>query len=297
MTLDNWLHKGKRLTYRSHDIVYHNEGAGETLVCIHGFPTASWDWHKLWPVLTSRFRVIAADMIGFGFSDKPRGYDYSLFDQATLHEALLEHLGFDSVHLLAHDYGDTVVQELLARHLDRQKEGATGLHIKSVCLLNGGIFPEATRPRPIQKLLQSPLGWLVGLLLTERQFRKSFRAVFAPDTQPSDAELEDFWRLIAFNDGVNIAHKISRYQRERRQNRSRWAGALQHTIVPLRLINGLLDPVSGASIASRYRELIAHPDVVMLDGIGHYPQIEAPEAVLKAYLAFVENVVSGSSPS
>ncbi|MFQ5570391.1 MAG: alpha/beta fold hydrolase [Rhodothermales bacterium] len=296
MTLDDWHHTGRLFTYRGYDIVYHDEGAGDTLVCIHGFPTASWDWHKILPALTSRFRVIAADMIGFGLSDKPHGYDYSLFDQATLHEALLKHLGLDSAHLLAHDYGDTVVQELLARYLDRQEEGATGLRIRSACLLNGGIFPEATRPRPIQKLLRSPLGWLVGLLLTERQFRKSFRAVFAPDTQPSDTELGDFWRLITFNRGERIAHKISRYQHERQQNRARWAGALQHTTVPLRLINGPLDPVSGASIASRYRELIAHPDVVMLDGIGHYPQIEAPEAVLNAYLAFLERVVAGSSP-
>jgi len=40
-------------------------------------------------------------------------------------------------------------------------------------------------------------------------------------------------------------------------------------------------------MAERYRELVPNPDVVLLDGIGHYPQLEAPERVLEAFLSFV----------
>ena len=77
-------------------------------------------------------------------------------------------------------------------------------------------------------------------------------------------------------------------QKERRQNRKRWVGALQRTTVPLRFVNGPLDPVSGAAMAARYRQIIPAPDVVVLDGIGHYPQVEAPERVLEAFFSFVE---------
>lgn len=87
----------------------------------HGFPTASWDWHKLWPEFVKHYRVIALDMIGFGFSDKPINYHYSIGDQADLQQALLTSLGISSIHLLAHDYGDTVAQELLARFEDLKK--------------------------------------------------------------------------------------------------------------------------------------------------------------------------------
>ena len=51
-------------------------------------------------------------------------------------------------------------------------------------------------------------------------------------------------------------------------------------------MNGAVDPVSGAHMAARYRELIPHPDIVSLEGIGHYPMVEAPQAVLEALLAF-----------
>jgi pimeloyl-ACP methyl ester carboxylesterase len=58
--------------------------------------------------------------------------------------------------------------------------------------------------------------------------------------------------------------------------------------VPLRFIVGLDDPVSGAHVAARYRELIPDPDIVELAGIGHYPQVEAPEEMLAAVRQFFE---------
>jgi pimeloyl-ACP methyl ester carboxylesterase len=251
------------------------------VLCIHGFPTASWDWHAIWGGLTQRHRVIAPDMIGFGYSAKPRDYEYSIRDQATLHEALLDQLGVRSAHVLAHDYGDTVAQELLAR------AGDSSFAIRSICFLNGGLFPEIHRARAIQKLLDSPVGPLVSRLLTEQSFRRSFSAIFGPDTPPTEGELSDFWSLVAHNDGNRIAHKLIRYMRERRASRERWVGAMQSASIPLRFVNGAADPISGVHMARRYEELIPNPDVVVLDRIGHYPQVEAPQAVLDAFLDFV----------
>jgi len=287
MHLEEWRRGGARFDYRGEEIFYRDDGRGPALLCIHGFPTASWDWHKLWPQLSARWRVVAPDMIGFGLSGKPRPYPYSLHDQATLHETLLSGLGVDTVHILAHDYGDSVAQELLARH-DERAAGAGGAVIRSVCFLNGGLFPERHRARLVQKLLNSPLGPLLSRLSSERSFRSSFAPIFGPRTRPSDAELATAWALVAHHGGQHIAHRLIRYIGERRTYRDRWVGALQRTAVPLRFINGPEDPVSGAHMAERYGELVPNPDVVLLDGIGHYPQLEAPERVLAAYLEFRE---------
>ena len=54
----------------------------------------------------------------------------------------------------------------------------------------------------------------------------------------------------------------------------------------MRVVCGADDPVSGAHMAQRYRELIPQPDVVLLEGIGHYPQCEDPQAVLNAFLSW-----------
>ncbi|RMD97235.1 MAG: alpha/beta fold hydrolase, partial [Calditrichaeota bacterium] len=269
MTLAEWQSTGQRFAFHHHSIFYHDQGKGPALVCLHGFPTASWDWHRLWPHLVQRYRVIAPDFLGFGFSDKPRHHSYSLFEQAHLIEKLLHALDVQAVHLLAHDYGDTVAQELLAR---QQHSPHSALRILSVSLLNGGLFPEAIHPRAIQKWLLSPAGPWVSRLITASRFRKSFSAVFGPHTRPSSQELLEFWRLITHKNGHHIAHRIIRYMKERQAHRERWVGALQNAGVPLQFIVGDADPVSGAAMAQRFRVLVPQGRVEMLKGIGHYPQ-------------------------
>ncbi|HWU68561.1 MAG TPA: alpha/beta hydrolase [Stenotrophobium sp.] len=295
MTPTQWQQGGRRFDWRDHDIFFRDEGSGDSaLLCIHGFPTASWDWTPIWPALCQRFaRVIAPDMLGFGFSAKPSRHNYSLMEQADLHVALLAHAGIRRVHILAHDYGVSVTQELLARQL----ENATpAFQIESVTLLNGGLFPETHRITVMQKILRSPLGSVATRLMTRSRFRKSFSLVFGPATKPGMREIDDFWQLIQYNNGARVMHRLIRYVDERRWHRERWVGALIRTPVPIRLINGPEDPVSGAHMVARYRELVPQPDVVSLDGIGHYPQVEAPQRTLEAFFAFLDRGSAASRP-
>ena len=115
--------------------------------------------------------------------------------------------------------------------------------------------------------------------------------MFGAATKPSSEELESYWRLIHENDGKHVFHNLIGYMSERKEYRDRWVGALRESIVPIGLINGSADPVSGAHMVSRYRDLVS-PDhfVAELSNIGHYPQVEAPEAMLDAYLRFLRQV-------
>ena len=85
-------------------------------------------------------------------------------------------------------------------------------------------------------------------------------------------------------------HKLIRYMPERIAHRERWVGALQQSKAPLRVINGPDDPISGAHMVARYRELVPNPDTVSLPGIGHYPQTEDPAGVLKALFEFHQRI-------
>ena len=87
-----WRTRGLNFSFRGLAIRYWSAGQGEPLLLIHGFPTASWDWHYLWAPLTQRFRVIACDMLGFGDSAKPRGHDYRLLEQADIQQLSLIHI-------------------------------------------------------------------------------------------------------------------------------------------------------------------------------------------------------------
>jgi len=284
MKLADWEKAGRLVDCWGHSVFCREEGDGEVLALIHGYPTASWDWHRVWPALAQRFRLIAFDMIGFGFSAKPRSYSYSIVDQATSQEHLLGELGIERLHILAHDYGVSVAQELLARQL----EGVNRLQVQSVAFLNGGLIPGTHNARLIQKLLNSPLGGIVARLTSRSRFGSNFSAIFAPGCRPEMEELDQFWRLLNHNQGLRVQRQIARYQTERNHLKDRWVGALQRTDVPMRFICGVEDPISGVPVAESYRELVPNPDVVLLDEVGHYPQVEAPEAVLAALSEFWE---------
>jgi pimeloyl-ACP methyl ester carboxylesterase len=293
--LDAWRAAGHTFRFADHDAFYRAGGikdGADALLLLHGFPTSSWDWHALWEPLAQRYRVVAPDLLGFGFSAKPRDVFYTIGLQADLVEALLAELGIRKVHLLAHDYGDTVAQELLARVAERDSAGSDGLHIASTCLLNGGLFPETHRARFIQKLLASPVGPLIARLVTRRGFERSFSAIFGAATQPDAESLAEFWAIVSERDGVLLAPSLLGYMEERRRHRDRWVSALRGAATRIRLIDGVDDPVSGAHMVERYRALIHPADVVELPGIGHYPQCEAPEAVLDAFLRFQERIAS-----
>jgi pimeloyl-ACP methyl ester carboxylesterase len=221
------------------------------------------DWTRIWPALRERFALIAPDILGMGFSAKPARYEYSVHDHADMHEALLAHLGVRECHLLAHDIGVSVAQE-----------------------------NEAFSPRPIQRLLSTtPLGDLLAryprALLSDAVLDRALGEMFGPNTKPTPQLLEQFHQIMDYNDGRRVTHKVGRFVVDRYHHRNRWVQAMRQTKVPMRMINGPCDPNSGRHMSDRYRELIPNPDVAMLDEkIGHWPQLEAPEAVTTNILEF-----------
>ena len=288
-SIEKWKSSGQFFNYKGQRIFYQVEGSKDlpALLLIHGYPSASWDWHLQWPTLIQHFQVITLDMLGFGYSDKPARFkksssvQYSIHTQADIFSALLNKLTISQVHVLSHDYGDTVAQELLARSQNKEK---SAIKLLSLCLLNGGLFPETHQALLLQKLLLSPVGPLIARLTNYKKFKNNFDHICAVPL--SEGELKTLWSFIEFNDGKPILAKLIGYMKERKQYRERWVGALQKNDIAIRLIDGLQDPISGAHMVKRYRELIKSADVIELEGVGHYPQLEAPEKVLESFLNF-----------
>jgi pimeloyl-ACP methyl ester carboxylesterase len=293
--LERWKSAGQYFDYLGFNIFYRTEGHGPRLLLIHGYPFNTWDWAPLWDRLTERFTVIAPDMLGMGFSDKPVAYEYTVHDHADMHEALLAHLGVESAHILAHDLGDSVGQEMLARH-EFSEHVYGSLRIESITWLNGGLFNESYTPRLLQKALsRTPLGDIMsplqGSSLSRRLVEPTINEMFGPNTKPSRRMLDLFHEILGYNDGKRVMHKVGRFVNDRYAHRNRWVRAMRQTDVPMRMIDGPIDPNSGRHMAQRYLDIIPNPDVVMLDdSIGHWPQIEAPDAVLAHFLEHIERL-------
>ena len=290
MNLCEWREKGEFFDCRGFPIFYRFEKtADEVLLCLHGFPTSSRDYHKIWDALAAKYSVLSFDMIGYGFSAKPSNFNYTTFNQVDVLQSLLEHLKIEKIHILAHDYGNTITQELLARSEEKRLK----FSIETICFLNGALFPETHRPILAQKILISPIGFLFGRLISDRRFKKSLASIFGEKTQPTAEELDEFLQIFKFGGGRRIAHKLIRYMSERQANRERWVGALEKMRQPFRLINGSADPVSGKHLVKRFREVVPRQtNIIELESIGHFPHFEAPAAVLTNFFEFQDKVAN-----
>jgi len=289
--LQQWKTKNTvYFTYRERKLFLKDiegQGSAGTVLLLHGFPTMSYDWIKVLPVLKENFnRIVAVDFLGFGFSEKPLGYEYTIMEQADLMAAMMQTFRMKDVHLLSHDYGDSVAQELLAR----QNEGKSNYSIKSACLLNGGMFKETNFPRPIQNLaIYSPTLTNILVRFSNRFiFTRGLSDVFGNDTKPSEEDLDDFWYGYCRKQGYLNSGDILQYINERATHNIRWRAALQNSVIPVHVIYGPADPVNPRPFIDFYKKTVPKGTIdVLADHIGHYPQWEDSENVGKLYIKFV----------
>ncbi len=283
-SLDSYRNSARWMQGPHGEIAWWTKGSGRPLLLIHGFPTCSYDWLRIWPGLVQAgFDPIALDMLGFGLSDKPEHHRYHLMQQSDLQVQLMRQLGHERCDIIAHDYGVSIAQELLAR----QEAGRLDIKIDKVIFLNGGLFPDQHRARLIQRLLNSPLGGLISQAVSRGSFGRSFAAVFGPHSQPDEDELDLFWSLMAHKNGHRIGHRLIKYIEDRKAYAKRWEAALETQTAQIFMINGVHDPVSGAHLADTFASKHPGAPLKRLD-VGHYPQWEDADAVLAQSLEWLK---------
>lgn len=274
---EEWIAGGSRrsLPGTPHTVFVRHDGpsTGVPVTLLHGFPTSSLDWAAVVPQLVGAgFHVTTADFAGFGESDKPYPHTYSILEQADLVEAVWAVDGHDTTAVVAHDYGVSVAQELLARNPDR---------VTCMTWLNGGIWPDLHHPIPEQKLLAGPAGAEVARQMDEDKFTITINRLIGERPLPGEV-LHDMWLGARARDGSRVLPSLLHYMEERRRNAARWTGAVRDYEGPQQFIWGPADPVSGAHVIPRIREAVPHARLAVLDRepvVGHFPQVESPERV------------------
>jgi pimeloyl-ACP methyl ester carboxylesterase len=273
-----WIDENETLvSRRGHRIAFRSRGQGPILLLLHGFPTWSFDYADVAEDLARDHRVVTLDFLGYGASDKPNPYEYSVTESADVVEDVAAHLGLTSVRLVVHDYGGIVGQELV----DRALAGSLGFAIEGVVMLNSGIVYRAYRPTRLQKLLILPvIGGFLASRVTPDRLRSGLDGVRG--SAVPDEEFDDLWLGVSRGDGHKLAHLLIRYNAERGVHHRRWEAALAKWQGPLHLVWGLADPVSGRHVLDQAVTVLPKATVTELEGVGHYPQSEAPERVAAA---------------
>ena len=275
MTLDDWARLGSYHSVGRHRFFVVDTGGDKPpLLVLHGYPTSSHDYHRVLPTLAERYRVIVHDHLGFGLSDKPAEYSYSLLEQTDQAVTLWRALGVRRAHLVAHDYGTSIATELMARRI----EGDKSVEFASLTLSNGSVHIELAKLRFIQKLLRNRLtGPIVARLSSKRIFRANMRQLWADPSKLGDEEICLMWAFLTRDQGKKRLHKITQYLRDRVRYWDRWVGALKVCDIPTHVLWGAEDPITGGDVARVHHREIPNSTLTLLDGVGHYPMLESPD--------------------
>lgn len=253
---------------------YVDEGAGAPVVMVHGNPGWSFEFRKVIKGLSGTHRCIATDHIGFGLSDKPVRWDYLPEHHAANFAKLMDNLALTDITLVVSDWGGPIGLSYALDHPEK---------IRRIVVLNSWLW--SVREDPYYRRFSGFMGGPIGRFLNKR-FNFFGKAV-VKKAMGKPRELTEhlhrhYYRHLAKpadREGCAVFPReiigSSDWLDGLWQQRGRLKG------IPLSLVWGMKD------IAFRERELehwITHwpeASVTRLPDIGHFPQEEAPEAVLE----------------
>jgi pimeloyl-ACP methyl ester carboxylesterase len=258
------------------------------LLLIHGWPTSSIDWFDVAGQLSARFRVCALDFPGYGFSDKPPGWGYSLRrDEELIEFYLAEVIGAEASVIVAHDRGDSVALV----HAARCADGQSATRLEHLVLSNGNIFLPLSNLTPAQRrILDEDSGPQIAAALSAPMLAEAMgTTTFTPPRKPGDPEVEALTATFGHHDGVRVLHETIQYLSERSKDEQSWLTALSSAPFPVTVIWGLNDTVSPPRVASYVwnQYLMLKPggnSLYFIPDANHYLQADRPDAFVKVLL-------------
>jgi pimeloyl-ACP methyl ester carboxylesterase len=293
-----WRDKGKYFSWspRRGDAaevqIFHVElgdAGAPPLVLVHGFPTSSVDWFEVAERLSDRYRVCAMDFPGFGFSDKPLGWGYSLKrDAEALEYYSTEVLGLESMILFAHDRGSSVA-------MIHTTSGESQVKLDHLFLTNGNIFlPMSNLTDAQRRMLDPETGPALLARATPEQLALGMgQTTYTPQRGADDPEVQALTTIFSHGDGLEVLHETIQYLVERSRDEDSWLKALAALDVPTTFIWGVYDTVSPPRVVSYVwnEYMMKKPGrntLYFIPDANHYLQNDQPQALVDAFLHALE---------
>jgi len=308
--LQSWYSRGSMVEVLGYNMFTISEGSGsETIILIHGFPTSSFDYQQTISTLSEKYQVLVFDHLGFGFSDKPEDYTYSLVDQAEQAIQLWMELGIQSAHIVSHDMGDSVLTEILSRYQRGVLPDHFNDFFKSITFTNGGMRYDLINFRLSQSLLTSPFAKTLNEL-SSRNFNgnsdKLARAQLASiwsstytNKERMEKDIQQIMMMNKYKGGSTITYKTISYLHDRARFETRWLRSLSQLHLPVQLMWGDDDAVSPMTIPASIADHIDPALLTMttMKNTGHFLMLEEPEEWARNILSFIDHVVKSKGSS
>ena len=265
---------------------YMEEGSGELVILLHGFPEFWFGWRKQIPVLSQHYRVVALDMRGYNLSDKPIGISQYKIDILAKDIAeLIRHLGNSEAILVGHDWGAavawataTLYPELISKlgilnvpHPAEMRKALLGLNLSQwkksyyMFLFQIPVLPE----------------WAIGRDLT-KFFTNAFAKFSPTGDAPPEQEIQEYVR--AYSQPGALTSTINYYRAAMRHMDS--LDFSKQLSMPVLMLWGEQDKALGKELTYNTKQYCKDLETVYDPASGHFIQYDNPELVNRKLLEF-----------
>lgn len=260
---DQWVH-------------FESGGGGDAVMLIHGFGGSTYTWRKSLPALADRFRTIAIDLNGFGYTQRPVSPTaYSVAGQRDLVLGVMDSLGVERAHVVGHSYGAGIAARLAFDRPDR---------IRSLTFVGGGLPSGSSWPLP-RVVTPFVVFWVKYFALREDVIRDALRgAVLNPEIVTDEVVREylDRLRIEGIEDAIYgltaaAGPKLPPVD----------PAAFQ---VPAQLLWGRFDRVIPIRVGEGLAVRIPNSQLIRFDHSGHLPMEEEPDEFVAALIEFFDAV-------
>ncbi|MBD3746870.1 MAG: alpha/beta fold hydrolase [Sphingopyxis terrae] len=274
---------GQRIHYRDQ-----GRRDGRTIVLLHGSNSSLQTWEPLVKRLGGDYRIVTLDLPGHGLTGGTPDKDYSAAGMIAAVDVAAAKLGLDHFILGGNSMGGWVAWRYALAEPGRV-DALLLLDAAGMPLRKGEKAPESNLGF---RLLKNPAGrWLAGQITPRSLVEKSLRQSVAKTGIVDDAMVDRYWELLRFPGNREATALRATLDRE-----PAMADRIGEIKVPVLILFGKQDRLIKPSAALTFHDRIAGSEVVLLDGVGHLPMEEAPDATAMTIADFLTRRLAPPSP-
>ena len=277
------MSKPREIKLHGHRVAFRHDGEGPLIVLIHGITGRSAQWEPAIELLAGEHEVLAPDLLGHGESAKPRG-DYSLGAYASAVRDTMVALGHERATIVGHSLGGGIAMQFAYQFPERCERlvlvSSGGLGREVHPLLRASTLPGSEWVMPLlahERVIEvgESVGRLLGLLRLQAgtdlaEVARGFASL--GDAEARSAFIETM-RAVLDPGGQRVSALDRLYLTE---------------ALPSLLVWGANDPIIPAEHGRAAHELMPGSRLELLEGVGHFPQLESPVEFARVLAGFVD---------
>ncbi len=266
-------------SYETTRIHFVEEGAGEPLILVHTVGQSLYTWREVLPRLSAHYRVIAIDLPGHGYSDRPISFAYTIEEYADVLRLFMDALDIQSAHFMAFSMGCAYVAQLAIDHPERIG--------RLMLIAPGGVSPEMPM---IIKLIDSTLfGGVACMLYTRSSVQKLLEDCFFDLTLVKEDTVQEYYKPASDPDGRRAIRASFHYFDE-----EPLLGRLRELDKPVLMLRGSEDGWRSEEQMEMLHTILPDAGFTVIRNAGHVVQEEKPDRLVSATLEFIPVVMPGA---